>query len=86
MKNLPLMLSSVSALKSWSGGATWGMDYDSASNSIRFTADVPKDSWFGISYKQGMSNVDMVVFAGGGDSGSVTDLWSRSYGTPGADS
>lgn len=85
MKYLALLTNSVFALDSWSGGPSWAINYDSGSSSLRFTADVPKDQWFGISYQQGMINVDMVVFAAEGDAGSVTDLWSVSYGTPGAD-
>ena len=75
-----LMLCSTSAaMTTWEGGPTFDITYDTAQSKLKFDVSVPENMWFGIAYKESMINTDMVVFAGKGDEGTITDLWSTSY-------
>ena len=86
LHKIPLLLSLTSAQQStWEGGPTFDVSYDSASSKLKFDVAVPKDMWFGIAFKQSMADTDMVVFAGKGDTGEVTDYYSTSFAPPTAD-
>ena len=80
-----LLASAHAAQTAWEGGPTFDITYDAASTGLKFDVTVPANMWWGISYADTMTNVDQVVFAGSGDAGTVTDLWSTGYSRPTTD-
>ena len=83
---IPLLIASANAAQqTWEGGPTFDITYDAASTGLKFDVTVPANMWWGISYAETMTNVDQVVFAGSGDAGTVTDLWSTGYSRPTTD-
>ena len=84
LTNLALFATSAqaAAITCWAGGPTFDMEYDGSNQSIKITATVPENQWLGIGWGKGMFNIDMVLFQGAGNDGTVTDLWSTANSTP----
>ena len=81
MYSFILFLNICAAIPTWSGGANFTIKYDLGLNKLKYNVSVPTNTYFGIAYKTGMQNTDMVVFSAM-DSGKVLDLWSETYTLP----
>lgn len=63
-------------------GSALTISYDDVKDLVDFKATVKANTYFSVGFGKSMTDCDMVVFQGQGESGLVTDRWSVGYDVP----